>query len=280
MSGERIQEIPTDLIDAEAQVRERSKKESMDELCAQIKRHGLLQPVLLRRVVERYAIVFGGRRFLAAKMAGLTTIRARITEKELEPGDIALWQLIENCHENLTPIERAKGIAKAMDGKKMTGRQIAVELGTSDSSISNSLALLTLPKWIQDLVEEGSIPASAGSRLARVEDAERQAELARRLAEGKLTRDGLRGAAEAKDGGEEQAIAKSRRVTAALGAGRSVTVSGQGLDLESFIKTLEELIVKARRVRTRGIGLATFVKILGEEAKRNREASDVGVSAE
>jgi ParB family chromosome partitioning protein len=280
VSGERIQEIPTDLIDAEAQVRERSKKESMDELCAQIKRHGLLQPVLLRRVVERYAIVFGGRRFLAAKMAGLTTIRARITEKELEPGDIALWQLIENCHENLTPIERAKGIAKAMDGKKMTGRQIAVELGTSDSSISNSLALLTLPKWIQDLVEEGSIPASAGSRLARVEDAERQAELARRLAEGKLTRDGLRGAAEAKDGGEEQAIAKSRRVTAALGAGRSVTVSGQGLDLESFIKTLEELIVKARRVRTRGIGLATFVKILGEEAKRNREASDVGVSAE
>jgi ParB family chromosome partitioning protein len=279
VSGERIQDIPVDLIDAEAQVRERFDKESMDELSEQIKRHGLLQPILVRRVGQRYAIVFGGRRFLAAKMAGLPTVRARIIEKELEPGDIALWQLIENCHENLTPIEWAKGIAAAMSGKKMTGRQIATELGKSDASISNSLALLTLPKWIQELVEDGSIAASAASRLARVEDTDRQAELARRLAEGKLTRDGLLGVAEAKDGKSEQENGKSRRVTAALGPGRTVTVSGQGLDLESFIKTLEELITKARRVRTRGIGLATFVKILGEEAKRNRETSDVGVSA-
>jgi ParB family transcriptional regulator, chromosome partitioning protein len=273
---EQTQEISIDLIDTEPQVREKFDEASLTQLSKQIARHGLLQAILLRRVGTRYKVVFGGRRFLAAKMAGCRTIRARVIDRELDAGDIALLQLIENSHEDLNPMERARGIAMAMAGKEMTASQLVTELGdSSDSSVSNALALLKLPKPIQDLVENGSIAASAASRLASIEDAEQQAELARQLAEGKLTRDGLCGAMKARrKASKKEGKPGPSRATAELGSGRKVTVWRAGLDMEAFIETLEELIAKARKVRTRGIGLSTFLKILRDEGKSVSETSE------
>lgn len=275
MKGEHIQEIPIDLIDVEPQVRERFAEASLAQLAKQIARHGLLQAIRLRRLGDRYAIVFGERRFLAAKLAGLKAIAARVIDREMTAGDIAIQQLIENCHEALNPMERAKGIAKAMAENGMTARQVAIELGeTSESSISNALGLLTLPMSIQDSVESGKIAASAGSGLARVEDPQLQATLASRLASGELTRDGLRGAIRAAtNGGGEGKKLTPRRVTAALGPNRTVTVSEEGLDLEGLIKTLEDLLAKARKARARGIELSTFIKVLRDEAKRDRQTA-------
>jgi transcriptional regulator with XRE-family HTH domain len=205
---------------------------------------------------------------MATKMAGHTTIPARVIEKELDPGDVVIQQLIENRHKDLTPMEWSRGIAKAMKAKGMTASQVAVELGLSDTWISNALGRLKLPKWIQDMVEDGRIGGSAASQLARIEDAQQQAELARQHAEGKLTRDGLCGAVKApRKVGVKQGQPGATRVTAVLGPGRSVTVSSAELDLETFIQSLEELIAKARKVRPRGIGLGTFIKILRDEAK-------------
>ncbi len=269
VDGEQGQEIPIDEIDTDPQVREEPADESLPQLSKQINRHGLLQGILLRRVENRYKVVCGGRRFLAAKMAGLRTIRARVIDRELDAGDIALLQLIENCHKRLNPMERARGIAKVMAEKGITASQIVTELGeTSDASVSKALDLLELPKWIQDRVEDGSIASSAGSQLAGIKDAEQQAELARQLAERELTRDGLCGAIKAaQKAGKKEGKPGPSRATAVLGPGRLVTVSSTGLDLEAFIGTLEELIAKARKVRARGIGLSTFLKILRDEAK-------------
>jgi ParB family transcriptional regulator, chromosome partitioning protein len=267
--GEQNQEFPIDQIDTEPQVRDEPADESLTQLSKQIARHGLLQAILLRRVEGRYKVVFGGRRFLAAKMAGCRTIRARVIDRDLDAGDIALLQLIENCHKDLNPMERARGIARVMAEKKMTAKQVVMELGdSSDASVSNALALLKLPKPIQDLVEDGSIVASAGSLLASVEDAEQQAEFAQQLAERKLTRDGLCGAIKAaRKNGKKEVKPGPSRVTAVLGPGRSVTVSAAGLNLETFIQSLEELIAKARKIRPRGIALGTFLKVLRDEAQ-------------
>jgi ParB/RepB/Spo0J family partition protein len=269
VANEQIQEISIDLIDTEPQVREKFDEASLTQLSKQIARHGLLQPILLRRVGSRYKVVFGGRRFLANEMAGNRTVRARVIDRELDAGDIALLQLIENSHEDLNPMERARGIAKAMEAKHMTAKQLVTELGdSSDASVSNALALLKLPKPIQDLVENGSIAASAASRLASIQDTDQQAELARQLAEGKLTRDGLCGAIKvARKAGKKQGKPGPSRATAVLGPERLVTVSSAGLDLEAFIGTLEELIAKARRMRTRGISLSTFLKMLRDQGQ-------------
>ena len=69
LDGEQSQEIPIDEIDTDPQVREEPADESLPQLSKQINRHGLLQGILLRRVENRYKVVCGGRRFLAAKMA-------------------------------------------------------------------------------------------------------------------------------------------------------------------------------------------------------------------
>jgi ParB/RepB/Spo0J family partition protein len=275
VSSEQIQEISIDLIDTEPQVREKFDEASLTQLSKQIARHGLLQAILMRRVGTRYKVVFGGRRFAAAKMAGCRTIRARVIDRELDAGDIALLQLIENSHEDLNPMERARGIARAMAGKEMTASQLVTELGdSSDASVSNALALLKLPKPIQDLVENGSIAASAASRLASIQDTDQQAELAQQLAEGKLTRDGLCGAIKAaRKAGKKEGKTGPSRATAVLGPERLVTVSSAGLDLEAFIGTLEELIAKARRMRTRGISLSTFLKMLRDQGQSVRETS-------
>ena len=150
----------------------------------------------------------------------------------------------------------------------MTARQAASELGFSETRVSNSLALLKLPEWIQKLVEEGRVAGRAASRLGRIEDAEKQAEHAGQLADGKLTRDSLCGAMKAtRTSGEKAGSTTARRVTAVLGVGRSVTVTAGGLDLEEFIRVLEELTGLTGEVRPRGIALPTFIRMLKRRVK-------------
>ena len=109
-------------------------------------------------------------------------------------------------------------------------------------------------------------PTSAAYELARVEDPGRQAALAEDLASGRLTRDGVAGMAKAeRNGQEQQPKANGHRARAPLGDGRSITVVGADT-LDGLIAALEELLSKARKARPQGLGLATFLKMLRDQA--------------
>jgi ParB/RepB/Spo0J family partition protein len=267
---EQIQYLPPDAFDDDQRVRDRLNPELVEQLSLGFLTVGQLQPVRARRVGDRLVIVDGHHRRAAAVQAGLKTLACILEGQELNDRDILVRQLILNVQrENLSPRERARGIAKLMELTGATAAQVAAKLGLSAATVSRSRALLALPEPILRRVEAGEIPASAAAELAAIEDPRRQAELAEQLAAGQLTRDGVRGERKAarRSATAPASTAQPNRVTAVLGANRSVTVAAPSLSLERFIEVIEEVLAKARRVRTRGVELQTFVRLLRDEAK-------------
>ena len=171
-------EIDISLIDRnQNQPRKNFDEKALKELAHSIKQHGIIQPLVLRKIGERYQIVAGERRFRASKMAGLKKVPAVVKEfTEREVSEIAI---IENLQrEDLNPIESAKAIQSLIDSFDLTQETVADRIGKSRSAVANTLRLLTLPEEIIALVEQSKISAGHARTLLAVEDPRKQIELA------------------------------------------------------------------------------------------------------
>lgn len=259
---EEIIQVPLDKVDFRPQVREVFNEELIAGLAENIKKVGQLQPVLLFPIADRFGITDGQRRCLALKRLGRKTVDARIGEPPTE-AQLLLRQLSCDLQRvDLSPMEKANAIDRAMEANGLTGNEIAAQLGVSPTTVSRLLSLLTLPDPIQQALKEGKISAAAAGELAKIEDCAFQAEMAQKLMEGKITRDGVAGARKAaKRGDKAQAV---KRVTACLDGGRTITVAAATID--DFIAALEEALSKARKGRTQGVALATFIRLLKDQA--------------
>jgi ParB-like chromosome segregation protein Spo0J len=153
-----------------------------------------------------------------------------------------------------------------MDQGKLTAEQVAKRLGQSPATVSRTLSVLKLPEELRAQVASGQIPADTAYLLARVEAPERQAELAAEVVDGKLSRDALTRKLKRVRRAEAQATDGPNRVTALLGGGRSITVGGKGLTLDSLVEALEQLLSRARKSKSQGLSLATFVRTLRDQA--------------
>jgi len=137
----------SDLHIDDTQPRKYFDAEALKELTASIEKHGILQPVLVRRAAEGgFALVSGERRYQAALQAGLTTIPAIITE-----GDPAEVALVENLlREDLTAIEEAEAIAHLKETHNYQLADLSKTLGKAESTLSEILSLTKLPPEIRD----------------------------------------------------------------------------------------------------------------------------------
>ncbi len=208
---------------------------------------GLLCPPRLTRQGDKFVPVNGYHRLLALMKLGRKSAPAIIEEKPLTEGAMLHKGLIADAHHSeLTPTEKAEGIARLMQITGWNASSVAEKLGLSNATVSRLLALLQLPEPIREQVHKGQIPVSAASELARIEDKELQAAKAAEVARGRLTRDALAGSIRSgRNGGGKAANAPSR-VTAKLDEVRTVTVTGETIDLEGFIEILEEVLGKAQ----------------------------------
>lgn len=124
-------------------------EQALNELSASIKEHGIIQPLVLRKVDDKYEIVAGERRYKAATLAGLTEVPAIIVN--FDDNKSAEVALIENVQRrNLTSIEEAKSYKKILDKKYLTQEDLAKKLGVSQSTIANKLRLLNLSPNVQE----------------------------------------------------------------------------------------------------------------------------------
>lgn len=116
-----------------------------------------------------------------------------IHEGELSRPELLAAQLVENClREDLRPIEQARAYRTLMDANGWTTRQLAEELSIAQPTISQALALLTLPEPIQAQVDSGALPAATAYEVSRIKDPGEQAAVAEEAIAGKITRDGAR----------------------------------------------------------------------------------------
>jgi ParB family chromosome partitioning protein len=178
---ERIKELELDEIDANPhQPRERFDDGHLGELAESIKRHGVLQPVVVRRAGERYQLVVGERRFRASKLAGRKTIPAIV--REIEDEESLRFALLENLQrEDLTCVEEARGYAALRDGFGLSAREIASMLGKDRSTVANTLRLLNLPGRVIELLEQGRLTAGHARAVLAVDGEEAQIEWAERI---------------------------------------------------------------------------------------------------
>ena len=178
-----FREVALSLIDPNpSQPREQIEPLALAELVTSVKVSGILQPILLRPMGERFQLVAGHRRTEAAKQAGLQTIPAIIRADSTDELQ-AEWALIENIQrQDLNPIERAKAYRNYVQKFGLTHQQAAERLGEERSVITNYLRLLELNPGVQDLIARGILSAGHAKVLAGVTDPPRQDALANRIA--------------------------------------------------------------------------------------------------
>ena len=180
-SSKKIVEIEIDLIDRNPyQPRTVFNEEELTELANSIKQQGLIQPIVLRKVGDRYQIISGERRTRASKLAGFSTIKAQVYEN-LDDKVMSEWALIENIQRvDLNPVEIARSYQKLIDNYNYTHEDLAKAVGKSRSAITNALRLLKLPEVVLAWIEEGKIAGGAARALCSDKIADPEA-LARRI---------------------------------------------------------------------------------------------------
>ena len=144
------------------QPREHFDEERLQDLAASISRHGLIQPVIVRRLDSGdYQIIAGERRWRAARLAGLTEIPVRVLHADDQ--SVAELALVENLQrEDLNPMEEARGYQNQ--------EEAAAGVGKSRSAVANALRLLNLSAPVSDMVESGVLSAGHARTLLALED--------------------------------------------------------------------------------------------------------------
>jgi ParB family transcriptional regulator, chromosome partitioning protein len=186
LSGAPLQ-IDADLIDPSPfQPRTRFREEALDELARSIKASGIIQPLVVRSIGNRYQLIAGERRWRAAQRAGLTKVSAIVRDV---PDELALeMTLVENIQrEDLNAIEAARAFERLMDEFQLTQEQVAERTGKDRATVANAIRLLKLEPTIQDWIEEGKLTAGHGRGLLAVQDSKLRMRFAQRAARGGLT---------------------------------------------------------------------------------------------
>src|ERR1035438_2911146 len=156
-------------------------EESLDELAASIREVGLLQPVVVRRVMPgRYELIMGERRWRACQRAELEQIPAIV--RATADDELLRDALMENLHrEQLNPLEEAAAYQQLLDDFGATHDELAKKVGRSRPHISNTLRLLHLPPAVQRRVAAGVLSAGHARALLTLNDPEAQDRLAHRI---------------------------------------------------------------------------------------------------
>jgi ParB/RepB/Spo0J family partition protein len=163
-----------------AQPRKHFDDEKLGELASSIKARGLLQPIVVRRLGDRFQIVAGERRYRAAKLAGMDRVPALVRDTD-DPLELAL---IENLQrEDLTPLEEAEALAGLIDRHSYSHREVGELIGKSRPYVSNALALLRLPDNVkEELHRDGqAVSRELLMGVARCESSEEAEALWKRL---------------------------------------------------------------------------------------------------
>jgi ParB family chromosome partitioning protein len=152
----------------------------LEELAQSIRSHGVIQPILVRRVGQRYEIVAGERRWRAAQRAGL--LKVPIVVRDIADDKILEVALIENIQrEDLNPIEQAQGYQRLADDFHLSQETIASAVGKDRATIANYIRLLRLPAEVRGEVAAGALSMGHARALLALPDETAQRRVGREV---------------------------------------------------------------------------------------------------
>ncbi|HMT06429.1 MAG TPA: ParB/RepB/Spo0J family partition protein [Pyrinomonadaceae bacterium] len=180
-------ELDIDLIEPNPeQPRTRFAEENLNELAASIRANGIVQPVVVRKLGNRYQIVAGERRWRAAQLAEMR--RVPVVVKDVSDDKMLEIALIENIQRHeLNPIEEAKAYRKLIDNIGLTQEEVSARIGKERSLIASSIRLLKLSDRVQRLIIDGKLSFSHGRALLLTDDQQVQNLVAQRVIDESLS---------------------------------------------------------------------------------------------
>lgn len=160
---------------------------ALKDLASSIKEHGIIQPLVLRKLSnDKYEIIAGERRYKASQIAGLNKVPAILAD--LDDNTSAEVALVENLQRrNLSAIEEAKSYKKLLDRGYLTQEQLAKRLGISQSSVANKVRLLNLPEEVQDALMSEKISERHARSLLSLSNPQDQIDMLNKIIENRLT---------------------------------------------------------------------------------------------
>ena len=175
-----------DIIPNRFQPRLNFDEQGLKELSDSIKEHGIIQPLVLRKLGNKYEIIAGERRYKAAQMAGLQTVPAVVAN--IDDNTSAEVALVENVQRrDLTAIEEARSYKSLLDKGYLTQEQLAKRMGLSQPSIANKLRLLNLDDEVQQALLDEKISERHARTLLSIDDKQTQREWLHRIINERLT---------------------------------------------------------------------------------------------
>ena len=186
MESQVIQVNIDDIIPNRFQPRISFDEKALNELAASIKEHGIIQPLVLRKLGNKFEIIAGERRYKASVMAGLQTVPAVISN--IDDNKSAEVALVENIQrKDLTPIEEARSYKTLLDKGYLTQEQLAKKMGLSQSTVSNKLRLLNLDNKVQQALLDEKISERHARSLLKITNPEDQKKMLDRIIKERLT---------------------------------------------------------------------------------------------
>lgn len=175
-----------DIIPNRFQPREVFNGDALKELSDSIKAHGVIQPIIVRKIGDKYEIIAGERRYKASAMAGLTKIPAII--RNLDDKETSKVALLENLQrKDLTPIEEARTYQKILELDSMTQEELGRTMGKSQASIANKMRLLSLPDEVQEALLKDQISERHARSLLNLQNAEEQIAMLHEIIDKRMT---------------------------------------------------------------------------------------------
>ncbi len=186
MNGNQVIEISLDkILPNRFQPRIKFHEKNINELAESIREHGVIQPIVVRKISDKYEIIAGERRYKASVLANKKSIPALIVN--LNDKDAAEVALIENVQrQDLTPIEEAVSYKKILD-MGMTQEQLAQKLGKTQSTVANKLRLLNLDEEVQEALLEQKISERHARSLLKLSNLKDQVEILNKIISERLT---------------------------------------------------------------------------------------------
>jgi len=177
------------IVPRQDQPRRRIDKDAIEELASSIRAHGLIEPVVVRRMSEgedRFELIAGERRWLACQQAGLKIISTVV--KNVTSDQAYVMALVENLQrEDLNPIEIAEAYERLLRQPAASQQSVAQQVGKSRVAVANVLRLLRLPAALRRLVHDGTLSEGHARALLGAADEASMRELADRAVRGRLT---------------------------------------------------------------------------------------------
>ena len=180
MEKEIIEVSLDDIIPNRFQPRLSFDEDALNELAKSIRQHGIIQPLVLRKVGNKYEIIAGERRYKASFIAGLTKVPAVVIDlNDNESAEVAIVENIQR--KNLSALEEAKSYKKLLDRGYLTQEELAVRMGKTQGAISNKLRLLNLSDEVQEALLNNEISERHARSLLKIENPEDQVEILRTI---------------------------------------------------------------------------------------------------